>query len=329
MKRKILFPALLVAGLIILTGCESSKPKTVGSLENLTIGTYSGDLSALFWIAKDRGHFFEHGVNVELKTHESGLESLTDLLAGKVDLATITEFVFARQISERPDLRMVAVVGQTDDMKLTARKDRGISQVSDLRNKRIGSVRDSISDYHLHLFLMLHRIAWQDIQIVDLPPSEQVNAIIQGDIDAAIVWEPFARQMQKELGKNAISWSAQSGQEVYWLLVATEDTLRKRSSAICAVLAALGSAEDFIKNQPNEAKRIMASQIGSNHMPELWETSGYTINLSRPVVLAMEAELEWMNSRLGVKPLKRPNFLDYIHFDALESVNSERVKTLH
>ncbi len=312
----------------MLTACDSSKPKAVDSLENLTIGTYSGDLSALFWIAKARGYFAEHGVNVQLKTHESGLASFTDLLAGQVDLATVTEFVFARQVLERPDLRILSVVGETDNLKLVARRDRGVAQVPDLKNKRIGLVRNSVAEYHLHLFLMLHQVSLQGIQTVNLTPSEQVKAITQGDIDAAIVWEPFARQMQNELGKNAVSWPAQSGQDFYWLLVGTAETLTKRSSAIRSVLAALASAEDFMENQADEAKRIVASQIGSSHMPEFWETSHFTLTLSRPFVLAMEAELRWMNSIQGVQGFKVPDFVDYIHFEALESVNPEKVKTL-
>jgi ABC-type nitrate/sulfonate/bicarbonate transport system substrate-binding protein len=315
--------------LVVLTACDSSKPKAVGSTEKLTIGTYSGDLSALFWIAKDRGYFAEHGVNVQFKTRESGLASLTDLLAGQVDLATISEFVFASHVLDRPDLRILSVVGQIDHVRLVARKDRGVTQVSDLKDKRIGLVRNSIAEYHLHLFLMLHQVSLEGIQTVDLSPTDEVKAITRGDIDAAIVWEPFAREMQNELGNNAVSWSAQSGQDYYWLLIGTDETLRKRSSAIRSVMAALAAAEDFMRNQPDEAKRIVASQIGSNHMPELWEASHFTLTLSRPFVLAMEAELYWINSSQGVQGFKVPDFVDYIDFEPLESVNPEKVKTLH
>ncbi len=234
MKIRSLLAVLFVVGLVAFFGCESSKPKAVGPPEKLTIGTYLGDLSALFWIAKDQGYFSDQGVNVQLKTHESGLESYMDLLAGNVDLATITEFVFARNVFKRPDVRVLAVVGQTNNLKLVARKDHGITQMSDLRKKRIGLVRDSVAEYYLHLLLMFHQIALQDCEIVDLPPTEEVKAITRGDIDAAVVWEPFARQMQKKLGTNGVSWSAQGGQDFYWLLIGTDDTLRKRSSAIRA-----------------------------------------------------------------------------------------------
>lgn len=331
--RKKIFGILLISlsalALLISAACDSSKSKSVGSPENLTIGTYLGDLSALFWIAKDRGYFSEQGVNVQLQTHESGLESYMDLLAGKVDLATITEFVFARNVYKRPDVRVLAVVGQTNNLKLVARKDHGITQMSDIRKKRIGLVRDSVAEYYLHLLLMFHQIALPDCEIVDLPPSEQVKALKRGEIDAVVVWEPFAREMQKQLGTNGVSWSAQGGQDFYWLLIGTDETLRKRSSAIRAVLAGLASADDFIKAQREEARKIVAAQVGSNHMPALWETHGLTLSLSRPFVVAMEGELRWMNSKQGVEEFNMPDFLDFIHFDALNSVRPEKIQMLH
>jgi len=326
---RILLTVSFVVGLIVFTGCDSSKPKAVGSQENLTISTYPGDYSALLWIAKDRRYFSEQGVKVKLETQDSGVAALRDLLAGKVDLALVSEFAFVSHIVQRPDVRILTVVSQMDNTKLVARKDHGITQVSDLRNKRIGLVLGSNSEYYLHRLLMIEQIPAQDVQKVDLGPSEQVKAIAQGKIDAAVVWEPFDREIQKELGNNSISWSAQSGQPFYGVIVGTEDTLKRRSAAIRGVLTALVSAEDFIKNNRDEAKRIVASQIASNHTPELWKTAGFRLTLSRPIILAMESELRWMNSEQGVEKFKMPDLLDFIHFDALNSVSPEKIQMLH
>jgi NitT/TauT family transport system substrate-binding protein len=177
--------------------------------------------------------------------------------------------------------------------------------------------------------LLLHQIPWQDNQIVDLPPSEEVNALAQGNIDAAVVWEPFARQMESELGKNGASWSAQCGQDFYWLLIGRDETIKKRPTEIRGLLAALASAEDFIRDHRDEAKKIVASQVGPKHMPELWETNGYTLSLSRPFLVAMEAEFRWMQTRQGVQEFKMPDLLDFIHFDALNSVRPEKIQMLH
>ncbi len=74
---------------------------------------------------------------------------------------------------------------------------------------------------------------------------------------------------------------------------------------------------------------IMATRIGPRHMPKLWDTTDFSLNLSRPFILAMEAELTWMNSREGKVEFEMPDFMKYIHFEPLESINPEKVKTLH
>jgi ABC-type nitrate/sulfonate/bicarbonate transport system substrate-binding protein len=329
---KTLLCMVSAVALIVSSGCDSSKPKTDSgkSVESVTISTYKGDHSTLLWIAKDRGYFTEHGVNVKIETQESGPASLRDLLAGKVDLAAFSDFVFVSHMLEHPEIRILTVVAQLDNIiRLVARKDHGITGPSDLRDKRIGLVRNTSADYYFHMLLLLQNIPYQNVKVVELSPSEQVKAIMQGDIDAAIVWEPFARQMVTELGNNAISWPAQSGQDFFWTLVGIDDALKKRSSAIRSVMAALCSAEDFANTQRNEAKKIVASQIGASHLPELWETNSFSLGLSRPLILAMESQFRWIKSKEGVRVFKMPDFLNFISFDYLNAVRPERVQMLH
>lgn len=318
-------------GLIVLafsTGCESSKekPKPLGSPKELSISTYSGDQSALIWIAKDRGYFSKQGVNVRLETRNSGVASFRDLLEGKIDLATVAEYVFVSDIVERPDLCILAVIAQVDNIELVGRRDRGITQISDIRNKRIGIVRNSAADYFFHILLMFQQIEEKDVRIVDLDPAQQVEQITRGDIDAAVVWSPFPGQIKAALGNKAVSWSVQNGQDFYWLLVCTRDTLRKKPSAIRSTLAALAMADNLIKSDRHAAKAIVASQIGVRHFPESWEADEFKLVLKRPLILAMEAEFTWMNDQLGNRGVKMPNMLDFIHFDALHAVNPERVR---
>ncbi len=331
MKTRIFLAFLSVVGLILLTGCDSSNSKkaSVGSPELLTISTYSGDISSLFWVAKDQGYFSEHGVNVDFRIKESGLAAFGDMLAGNADLATTAEFVLASQIAELQDTRILAVVAQIDNVRLVARRDRGITKLADIRNKRIGAMRNSVGEYFLDLLLVLEGIPRKEVQLVDLQPSDQVQAIAKGNIDAAVVWEPFPLQMEKKLGANAVSWPAQSGQNYYWLLVARKETVTKRSHAIRCVLAALAEADEFVRNHRENAERIVASQLGSDHIPDVWEKTGLKMELSRPFVLAMEAEIRWMNSRHGAQTFRMPDLVDFIDFEALESLNPEKVKILH
>ncbi|AFM26152.1 ABC transporter substrate-binding protein [Desulfomonile tiedjei] len=327
----ILLLFLSVISLACLYGCDASQPNTkaADATEKLVISTYPGDHSALLWIAEKQGYFSARGVDVRLEIEESGLASLRQVFAGKAGLATVSEFVFVSNISEHPELRVLSAIGQTRDVRLVARKDHDITEISDLRNKRIGVVRSTVADYFFHLFLMFHRIPRQEIHIVDLTPSEQIKAIAKGEIDAAVTWANFAKEMENTLGDKMISWPAQSEQDYYWLLVGTNSTLERQSSEIKKILSALDAADDFLHNHRDEALRILVSKLGPHHIPEVWENSSFDLSLSRPFVLAMEAELRWMKSSQGVQEFEMPDLLDFIHFGVLQSVRPEKVQMLH
>jgi NitT/TauT family transport system substrate-binding protein len=283
------------------------------------------DQSSLIWLAKDRGYFSAQKLDVTIKSCESGVAGVKDLLAGNLDLATAADTVFIHNIVQRPDLRIIASIDQVEDeIKLVARRDRGITQISDIRNKRIGLLRKSSGEYFLSLLTVMHDIPFQDVQLVDLPPAGQVKAIANGEIDALIVWEPWAGKAREELGTNGNHWPAQSGHGYYWLLLGTTENIKKRSSAIRRFLAALASAEEFIKNHEHEAEQIMAAHMGASHTS--WKEHSFRLELNRSLVIEMENQIKWMIPQMLSN---MPNLLDYIDFDVLKSVNPEKVKTLY
>ena len=54
--------------------------------------------------------------------------------------------------------RIVSILSQAQDQQLVARRDRGITQLSDLRNKRVGVAQNTSAEYYLHLLLILEKI---------------------------------------------------------------------------------------------------------------------------------------------------------------------------
>jgi len=322
---------LLALGLAALPGCDSSMPKPPAgqSVESLTLGTSRVDLSSLIWIAKDRGYFTDQGLDINFKFYESGHLAVKGLLAGHLDLATASEFAAVRSFTERADLRIISVLDRSEDQRLVARKDRGVSQASDLRGKRIGLAKGSSSEYYLHVMSALDQIPLQELEIVDVLPSEQVKAITKGDIDAALVWEPFATAAKRDLGTNGVSWSGQSGLRDYWLLLSTSEVVGKRAGAIRQFLTALVLAEDFIKMNNPEAKRIVANELGDKFEDSLWPNHRFKLDLDRSLLLKMEAEIIWLKAQQESQFFNVSDLQELIHFDSLKSVRPEKIELLH
>ncbi len=333
MKIRIILLLLSVIILVVLTGCDSSKPKTSGqSMESLTLGfPEPDDLGSLIWVAEHHGFFSERGVKIDIKRYESGLAAVKDLLAGKLDLAIATDFVAARHILERSDIRLICSMCEIDgdSLNLAARKDHGITQLSDIRNKRIGLTRGSISDFALDLLLVLENIPAREIERVDLSAPEQVKAISEGKVDAVVVWEPFYSRVCNELGANLFSCSTQGVQNYYWLLLSTPQSISKRSHAINSFVAALVSAGEVIKNRREDCKRMVAQKLGERHFDYAWDGTQFTVGLDDSLDLLLKAEMRWMRPDVKTKDPAVLDILPYIYFDALKSVQPEKIKILH
>jgi NitT/TauT family transport system substrate-binding protein len=333
-KTRITILLLSVIVLVFLAGCDSPKPQTaaVQSLENLTLGTaHPADLGALIWIAEDKGYFTATGLNVNIKIYDAGVRAAKDLLAGKLDLATATEFVAARSILNADDLRIICSICDVDGeaAKIAARKDHGITKLSDIRGKRIGVALGSIGEFALDLLLVIQNIPIREIEKVDLSPSEQIKAISEGKVDAVIGWEPFYSKIRHELGANFVSWPMQSVQNYYWFLLGTSEGIRKRPQAIRNFVASLVSAEQFMKKQMDESKRIVARRLGPDHIESLWNELRFAVGLDDSMGLMMKGEMRWMNPDPYAKDSGVPDILPFIYFDALNSVQPDRIKMVH
>jgi NitT/TauT family transport system substrate-binding protein len=308
---------------------QTNSQKFAVAVDKITLGTLSTELSSLIWVAKNKGYFAEQGLDVNIKLYESGLAAFNDMMAGNVEFATADEFVAVRHILEGSDFRIISSIDEAGDVKLVSRKDHGITKVTDLKGKRIGLVQGTIAEVYLDLLLLLQEISPQDVRTVNLSPSEQLRSITKGEIDAVIIWEPAATKVENELGSNAMIWDGFGGQEYYWLLLAKDETIKRRPLAVQRLLRALISAENFILTQTSVAQSIVAQHSGSQGTQSLSKYHTFSARLDRPLIVAMEAQARRIKSKSPGGQSDFPDFLDFIYFDALEAVKPEGVRIIH
>ncbi len=253
----VVFLAAIAMAVGLLTGCAQK----ADSLETVRIGAATQPVAGLVYIADEKGFFKQRGVNAIVKTYETGSLALDALLAGAVDIATATEFVLARQSLDHNSLRTFGQIANTKNMELIVRKDRGIEKVSDLKGKRIGLPRGSISEFSLGVYLKHNNIPLSSVEIVDLAPSAIEEAFHSGSVDAVVIWEPHVTRIKERLESSAMSWPVQGRDDYYFLLVTTEAFLRRSPATAEKMLRALIDAEGFADKHPEEAPRIIESRI--------------------------------------------------------------------
>lgn len=120
--------------------------------------------------------------------------------------------------SSKEQINIIVCNDKFENDYIIRRKDRGIAKISDLKGKKIGVARQTITEFYLGRFLALNGMNIRDVTLVDVKPAQFVNAITSGEVDAIIAWQPYVSQMQNAV--SGVVWPAQSGQAVFGVLVA-------------------------------------------------------------------------------------------------------------
>ena len=152
--KKIVVAIVAVAFVIIvvLSGAwylqDSRKPYAV-TPEPIMVGS-PPESSALVHIADDQHFFAENGLNVTIKEYDTGLHAVNDMIKdNNPEIAVAAEYIIVGKAFEQEKIVGVGTIAKQDTFCLIGRKDCGIENVSDSKEKRsewlLGQYPDSIS----------------------------------------------------------------------------------------------------------------------------------------------------------------------------------------
>ncbi len=306
----------------------SSRPTLA---EPVRIGFYQGPEAALVHLADSEGFFRKRGADVVVRLYETGVGSVEDLIADKLDIATATEFAFVMRAFKHKDLRIPATISASTAAELIIRKDRGIAGPQDFKGKRIAVVRATSAEFFFYTYLIFNAVPVGSVHTVYMAPAEMVKSLTGGSIDAAVCWAPYTDRMEKELGANSIRWSAQSGQEMYLALFAKEKFLKAHPKPMEQVAAALSDAEDFLSKHPDSAKEIIGKRLRLDEgiFRSIWSRTRVRLELTQDLLVLMEREAKWAIRNKVTENREAPNYLNFFSFDALDKVKPEAVSIVH
>lgn len=312
---------LLSFVILVSWGCQPGGEKTPeGPPLKLSLAVSPATYSGLIAIADEKGYFKEEGLDVEMNLYPSGREALDAVCRGEAQAATVADIAFSSKALEEPSIRVLASIGTTVGSQIVARRDRGIQKPSDLKGKRVGFSSNTVSDYFLYAFLMTENIPLKDITAVDIPAGRQVEAIVNGDVDAVSAFEIFAFEAKERLRENALSWDSQNNLGYHWFLVAKEIFTRSPES-LRRLLKALIKAEEFIRANEKESMSILVRKWGFDpaYLRESWPRTRLNVSFGQSIVTSLQNYTGWQMSKEG-KAEDPPDVLNYLHTGVLDEV---------
>lgn len=327
---------ILAVVLVILwraTHHSTNKPTAhqpyTGQIDTITIANI-GEYSIFNLIAKDKGFFADQGLKATVTEYPSGPLAMADLLAHKADFAVAADFVGVNNIFKTDQLRILSEASEQDNFRVIARKDHGIATQSDLKGKKIAVSKKTAGEFFLQRFLDLHGLSLSDVTEVDVGPADIITQLTNGQLDAAVIFEPHAYRLQQSLAGKVVSWSAQGDEKAIAVVYTTKNYIQAKPDVVVRYLKALAKAETFLKQHPQESKDILGKAMGYDnaYLDYMWPKFDFSLNLNQELLLTMEDQARFLIANHAVTQTDVPNYLDYIYFDGLQQAKPNAINVI-
>jgi len=325
------FRILATLLLTVLISFSCSKGNYPGKMETLTIAAVPTELNAMVYIAEDQKFFARNGLQVTLKSYDSGATAAAGMLNAEAEIALAAEFPIVRQVFNKKDIVSFGAITKYENTYIIWRTDSGIKTIQDLKGKRIGVTLQTISEFYLGRTLELNGMNIQQVTLVDTKAPESERTFLNKEVDAVAMWEPWVTHISQRMGKEAVTRALQSGQYAYWNLVSTIDWTRNHSDTLKQLMKSLLQAEDYIVSHQDEAKAVVRKRMNfdATYTETIWPRYQFALSLDQSLITAMEDEARWMIKNKLTRERTIPDFTDYIYIDGLKAIKPEAVKIIH
>jgi ABC-type nitrate/sulfonate/bicarbonate transport system substrate-binding protein len=243
-------------------------PDCAAEPRELTFMAINNILAVPSFVAVEEGFWEKRGLNVKVKLVTSGSEVTAALQVGQAQLghaslSTTTPIARAGGnllkgvIPYYNDARYIALAS---GRAMIGRADRGIvaGEPKTLIGKKVAYLSGSTQDVYLRAYLARNGIDVAQVQLVNVPVPNMPITITQGLVDIAVPWEPYAAQMIRELGANAVVVSRGAAGFTTDIVgaVADEKFIDENQDLLEAFALGLVEAAQSVRRQPQRAAEI-------------------------------------------------------------------------
>jgi NitT/TauT family transport system substrate-binding protein len=264
-----------------------------------------------------------------------GEGGITRISAGEVDMATNAETQLLRESLNNPDLRIIMTVTESF-YRLVGRRSAGIETLADLAGKRVMVPRRTSANYYLVAMLATVGLTEDDVEIVNLPPADDVktsldrmsDALLNGEADVISIWEPEPEDAIEQLGDDAIVFQDRSVyREVFNLhttATALDDPAKRRS--IVTFVRAVADATEALQEDPERYWPQIAAVIGysEEQIADGWPEMEFPVRIVPDMLDVLETEEAWVATERDREPRSRAELAQFIDASVVDEALAGR-----
>jgi sulfonate transport system substrate-binding protein len=310
---------------------QSSHMRSATQAVPLVIGGPK-NISMLVIVATDRGFFRDEGLEISYRPIATGKLAGDALQTGDINVGILVDLnVTYAKLNGNSDLCVLAsVIGKRDDA-LLVRADRGIDDASRLVGKTIAVVPATTSDAFLWRFLKSKNIDPATVKLKQMPPQAVQAAFLQGEVDAASIWQPFRFNIRSQLSNKVAELKNENVYTAHALLTVKRNLLEQRSEQLTAILRALIRAEDYGRTHLRETQKILARELDMDPqaLADTWGEYKVEVGLDPRIARQMAEDADQIVQTVAAfKGKAVPQFEEMIHPESLRKIDPDRVTTL-
>lgn len=295
---------ILLIVMLTITGCAGSNTsgKTEGSSSNseekqtvIRMGYVpsAGILQLLPIIAMEKGWFDEalEDTNakvdfIEFKTGPIMMEAFT---ADELDVGHIGDQPIFSTRANGVDIKAIGLHSQGEkNYGLVVTESSGAKSFKELKGKKIAVTLGSIGQRIFNLYLDKYEMDKNDIEVINIAPSDMKNVLENNDVDAAIIWQPWIGVMEKE--KIATQIEDTEGLKLNVnITVATSDFMDKHPEETKKLLEVYLKTAEWVNENQEEASKIVANvmKIDEQIFLEAMKKEQYLVEISEEAIASM------------------------------------------
>ena len=199
------------------------------------------------------------GIQVRWIQSGGSNKALEFLNAGSLDFgSTAGSAALLGRVNGNP-IKIVSIYSRPEWTALVTRSDTGITQVADLKGRRVAVTRGT--DPYVFLVRALEEagLSEKDITPVLLQHADGKLALLRGDVDAWAGLDPM--MAAAELEANAKLFYRRLEANTWGTLCVREAFLKEHPDLVATVLAAYEKARVFARENPGELRDLLAKTM--------------------------------------------------------------------
>jgi NitT/TauT family transport system substrate-binding protein len=214
-------------------------------------------------------------------------------------VATNAETQALLRSAASPNIRVVLTVAECY-YRIVARRSAGITRVSDLKGRKVGTSLSTSAHYFLSKMARTAGLSEADVTAVAIPLPDMPAAIKRGDVDAIAIWEPQAYNSEQILGADAIVFQDRAVYRELFNLNTTAEVLADpgRRRALVAAVARIVTASEQVTSRPPSVWPLVSSKINGPQptIAAVWSHFRFAGGLPRDLLDVMVEEERWVAS---------------------------------